>query len=70
MIDEAVTTGGPWILGEKFSAADVLIGGDLYYGSEGLKIVALKPASAADMQRCIARPAFKRAWALNNETGA
>lgn len=70
VIDEAVTTGGPWILGEKFSAADVLIGGDLYYGSEGLKIVALKPASAAYMQRCIARPAFKRAWALNNETGA
>lgn len=70
-IDEALVAGGPWILGERFSAADVLIGGDLYFGSEGMKIVALKPASAAYVKRCTERPAFKRAWALNqNETGA
>jgi glutathione S-transferase len=71
VIDETLAAGGPWILGEKFSAADVMIGGDLYFGSEGLKLVTLKPASAAYVQRCIARPAFKRAWTLNqNETGA
>jgi glutathione S-transferase len=64
VIDEALTP-GPWILGERFTAADVLIGGDLYFGSAGLKIVSLKPASAAYLARCLERPAFKRAHALN-----
>ena len=64
VIDEAVTP-GPWILGERFSAADVMIGGDLFFGSTLLKIVQPKPASAAYIERCIQRPAFKRAQALN-----
>ena len=51
--------------------ADVMIGGDLYFASKGFKLVNLKPASAAYVQRCIARPAYKRAWALNqNQTSA
>ncbi len=71
VIDETLAAGGPWILGERFSAADVMIGGDLYFASDGFKLVTLKPASAAYVQRCIARPAYKRAWALNqNQTGA
>lgn len=69
VVDEAITQGGPWILGERFSAADVMIGGDLYFGSEGLRIVQLKPASAAYVARCKERPAFKRAQVLN-QTGA
>lgn len=69
VVDEVLASGGPWILGERFSAADVMVGGDLYFGSEGFKIVTLKPASAAYVQRCTARPAFKRAWA-QNQAGA
>jgi glutathione S-transferase len=64
VVDEAVSA-GPWILGQRFTAADVLIGGDLYFASGGLKIVSLKPASAAYLARCLERPAFKRAWAIN-----
>lgn len=65
VIDEAVTP-GPWLLGENFSAADVMIGSDLFYGSQLLKVATLKPASAAYVQRCMERPAFKRAAALNS----
>lgn len=68
VIDEAVTP-GPWILGERFSAADVMIGGDLFFGSTLLKILQPKPASAAYISRCTQRPAFKRAQVLN-EAGA
>ncbi len=60
---------GPWILGERFSAADVMIGSDLFFGSTRLKIVQPKPANAAYIARCIERPAFKGAQALN-EAGA
>lgn len=67
VIEETLAAGGPWILGERFSASDVMVGGDLYFASEGLKIVTLKPASAAYVQRCTSRPAFKRAWALNQK---
>ena len=68
VIDEAVTK-GPWILGERFSGADVMIGGDLHFGIHVLKIVEPRPASAAYVARCIERPAFKRAQAIN-EAGA
>ncbi len=69
VIEEALASGGPWILGERFSVADVMVGGDLYFGSEGLRIVQLKPAGAAYVARCKERPAFKRAQVLN-QTGA
>ncbi len=38
-----------------------MIGGDLSFASEDSKLAMLKPASAAYVQRCIARPAYKRA---------
>ena len=69
VVDEALSE-GPWLLGERFTAADVLIGGDLYFASAGLKIVSLKPASAAYLARCLERPAFKRAWAINTGDSA
>ena len=68
LIDEAVAK-GPWILGERFSAADVMIGGDLFFWNTLLKILQLKPASAAHVARCTERPAFRKAQALN-EAGA
>jgi glutathione S-transferase len=68
VIDEAVTT-GPWILGPRFSAADVMIGGDLNFGVNVFKIVEPRPATAAYIARCIERPAFRRAQA-QNEAGA
>jgi len=52
---------GPWLLGERFSAADVMIGSDLHYGVDVFKIIEPRPAFAAYIARCTARPAFQRA---------
>jgi glutathione S-transferase len=55
----------PWILGEKFSAADVMLGSDLNFGINLLKVVEPRPAFTAYVARCAARPAFQRAQAIN-----
>lgn len=53
---------GPWLLGERFSAADVLVGASLNF----MKFVGALPESdvlASYVDRCLARPAFQRALA-------
>ncbi len=60
---------GPWVLGENFSAADVMIGTDLLFGVEMFKAVEPTPAFAAYLARCKARPALQRALAID-EAGA
>jgi glutathione S-transferase len=52
---------GPWILGEKFSAADVIIGSGLNFAVRLFKIVSSRPSFDAYIDRCAARPAFQRA---------
>lgn len=56
----------PWILGERFSAADVIIGTDLNYGINVFKIVEPRPEFSAYIARCTARPAFQRAVAIDS----
>ena len=56
---------GPWILGDKFSAADVMIGSDLLFGVERFKIVEPRPVFASYLERCQGRPAFQRAAKIN-----
>jgi glutathione S-transferase len=56
---------GPWILGERFSAADVMIGCDLFFGIEVFKIVERAPAFTDYLALCQARPAFQRALAID-----
>jgi len=68
-IEQAVTP-GPWVLGERFSAVDVLLGIDLYYGQEVLKIVPRRPAIDAFLERCRARPALHRAIAIDSGSAA
>lgn len=51
---------GPWLLGERFSAADVMVGSTLQF----FRQVGLLPESErlhAYADRCVARPAFARA---------
>jgi len=50
---------GPFILGQRFSAADVFVASQL---NSGLKTRALEPRPAFTqyVERCTARPAFKR----------
>jgi glutathione S-transferase len=58
-LDEALAD-GPYLLGERFSAADVMMGGTLAWGHDVLPTEGLIPAYIA---RLAARPAFTRAMA-------
>jgi glutathione S-transferase len=53
---------GPWILGERFCAADVMLGSAVYFLSM-FKILGDEPVLAAYLERCSARPAMQRATA-------
>jgi len=52
---------GPWLLGENFSAADVMIGSGLNFGVRLFKMIPPRPSFDAYIARCMARPAFQRA---------
>jgi glutathione S-transferase len=64
VLEEAVRP-GPWLLGDRFSAADVMIGADLHFGIEAFKLIEPRPAFDAYLARCTARPAFRRAQAID-----
>lgn len=66
VIDEALAE-GPWLLGERFTAADAMLGLDLWYGIKLLKVVAPTERMAAYVARLAARPAFQRAEAIEAE---
>ncbi|GAB4537334.1 MAG: glutathione S-transferase family protein [Parvularculaceae bacterium] len=58
--------GREWILGDKFSAADVMIGSSVYF----MRVFGAMPDSAilnAYADRCIARPAYAKALAADAE---
>ena len=63
VLEQGVSTGS-WLLGERFSAADVMIGSDLYFGIDMFKIIEPRPALTAYVARCTARPEFQRAQAI------
>ena len=52
---------GPWILGETFSAADIMIGSGLIFAVRRFKMAPSRPAFERYMDRCEARPAYQRA---------
>ncbi len=59
---------GPWLLGESFTAADVMVGSSCVF----LRMFGMLPESPlieAYADRCLARPAYKRALAFD-ESGA
>jgi len=61
---DAALSKGPWLLGDTFSAADVMIGSGLNYGVRLFKMVPARPSFDAYIARCAARPAFQRAEKL------
>lgn len=67
-LDEALSPGG-WILGERFSAADVMLGTDLRYGMEVFGVVPRRPSFEAYLARCAARPALQRAIVIDAAGG-
>jgi glutathione S-transferase len=52
---------GPWILGERFCAADVMLGSAVYF-LDLFKILGDEPVLKAYVERCLARPAARRAF--------
>jgi glutathione S-transferase len=63
VIDAALEK-GPWILGENFSAADIVIGSALNFSVRMFKMVPSRPSFDDYIARCIARPAFQVAEKL------
>lgn len=65
---EGGIAGKDWVLGERFSAADVMLGSSVVF----MRLFGMLPDSAvlgAYADRCLARPGYQRALALN-EAGA
>src|SRR6476469_251167 len=60
---------GPWIMGEQFTAADVVIGCNIRFGTM-FKLIPERPEFTAYAARIAARPAAQRAAAKDNELGA
>jgi glutathione S-transferase len=60
---------GPWMLGDKFTALDVLYGGALRW-TVGFKLVPSTPEIQAYIDRVAARPAIQRAAAADTELAA
>ncbi len=58
---DAALQKGPWLLGENFSAADIVIGSGLNFAIRQFKMVPPRPAFDRYIDRCMARPAFQRA---------
>lgn len=57
---------GPWLLGDRFSMADVIFGGTV--GSMlAFKLIEPRPAFSAYVERCAARPAHAAAERKNAE---
>jgi len=54
----------PWILGDEFSAADIMIGSGLYFAIRAFKLVASRPNFDRYLDACAARPAFQRAQVI------
>ncbi len=58
---DAALANGPWILGENFSAADIVVGSALNFSVRLFKMVPSRPSFESYIARCVARPAFQRA---------
>lgn len=61
---DAALEKGPFLLGEMFSAADIMIGSGLNFATRLFKMVPPRPSFDRYLDACSARPAFQRATAL------
>jgi glutathione S-transferase len=62
-----VLSASPYLLGAKFSAADLLIASDLHFTIDGFKLLAPRAEFSAYLERCRSRPAFLRAKAIDEQ---
>jgi len=61
---ERAVGNGSWLLGEQFTAADVMIGSNLNAVIRMFKMIPSRPAFDRYLDACAARPAFRRASVL------
>jgi len=66
---ETAVTPGPYLLGERFSAADVYFGSEIGFGLR-FGWLETRPAFEAYLARLMARPAWGRAMALDDALAA
>lgn len=64
-LEGAVSGDGPWILGDRFSAADVYVGSQINWGLM-FKTIPDRPAFVAYADRLRARPAYVRATEIDD----
>jgi len=64
-LEGAVSGPGPWILGDRFSAADVYVGSQINWGLM-FKTIPDRPAFVAYTERLRARPAWVRATEIDD----
>jgi glutathione S-transferase len=60
---------GPWLMGEQFTAADVVIGSNIRWGTI-FKLIPERPEFSAYAARIAARPAAQRAEAKDKQLAA
>jgi glutathione S-transferase len=58
---DAALQQGPWLLGERFSAADIAIGSGLNFAVRLFRMVPSRPSFDRYIDACTVRPAFQRA---------
>jgi len=63
-LEQAAASASPWLLGERFSAADVYVGTQVDFGL-AFKSIPERPAFTAWAERLRGREAYKRAQALD-----
>jgi glutathione S-transferase len=68
VVAKAVTN-GPYLMGEQFTAADVVIGSGLRWGTM-FKLLPERPEFTAYVSRLVQRPALQRADAADKELAA
>ena len=64
-LETAISGPGPWLLGDRFSAADVYIGSQINWGLM-FKTLPDRPTFAAYAERLRARPAYRRASEIDD----
>lgn len=63
VLDKALEK-GPWLLGDMFSAADIIVGSGLNFAVRLFKMVPTRPSFDRYIDACAARPAFQRATVI------
>lgn len=64
-LEKAADSASPWLLGERFSAADVYVGSQVDFGL-AFKSIPERPAFTAWVERLRGREAYRRAQELDN----